>query len=312
MKLSYLGPAFTFSETAAQQFGTRLPGSIKYEPLISADAVAHSLVSERIDDRCEYAVIPYYNYLEGLVQECLDLIYENNLYICDAQRIPVTWALGAGKRMSADDKIYSHPKALAQCSEYLWKHFPNSRQIPVSSTAEGVEIVKEQQAGLAVANRTAISAYDLDVIAADIGNKRHGRTNFTDFYLLRQSKLETFGDFDNHFTMIAVTPHEDRPGLLAEILGKIGSYGLNNAKIHSRPAIDNIAGIGDPQMFYLEIMQHSDNAELIRCITAIQECLQPRENTADIVRVLGTYRRPDLDPIPNALRFPKCRPASPG
>src|SRR3974377_1113796 len=85
MRLAYLGPSKTYSEMAAILKAKTLPGQTELVPLASLEAVAKSLRSEA-SDRSDYAVMACYNFLEGLVQECLDLIYENHLSIVGSQR----------------------------------------------------------------------------------------------------------------------------------------------------------------------------------------------------------------------------------
>lgn len=88
--------------------------------------------------------------------------------------------------------------------------------------------------------------------------------------------------------MVAVTPHVDRPGLLAEILLQISYYGLNNYKLHSRPAIDDVKLKDyEPIMFYIEIMCHQEDDNFKRCIEAIRYKLTFKNK--EIVRILGSY-----------------------
>ncbi len=293
MKLTYLGPAKTYSERAAQLMIGRLPSPIELYPLPSPEAVAHSLLPDSAT-RAQWAVLPYYNFLDGLVQECLDLIYENHLYIIDAQRVPVLWSLGMSPTNDEYNIIYSHPKALAQCSTYLWNHYPQARMLAVASTADGARTVRECGRGLAIASQEALLGEDLQIIAEDIGKVRHGRGNFTDFYLISATDNKT-GDYDparQYLTMMAVTPSTDRPGLLAGILTLIADYKLNNAKIHSRPAIDDVHTDVEPQMFYLEVMCHQRHPEFIECLNKIRAFLAAPEDQDDVVRVLGSYPRP--------------------
>ena len=75
---------------------------------------------------------------------------------------------------------------------------------------------------------------------------------------------------------------------------QIAYYGLNNAKIHSRPALDNVEMDLEPQMFYLEIMNHKDSEDFKRCIDSLKYKLTPKRKDVEVVRVLGSYERPKL------------------
>ena len=134
------------------------------------------------------------------------------------------------------------------------------------------------------------------MIAEDIGNRRSGRRNFTDFYLLAEHNSVEYDPCKEYLTMVAITPHYDEPGLLAGILNQVAWHGLNNAKIHSRPALDDTA-IGDelePQMFYLEVIAHKDSPNLVRCVESLRYKLTPQSRDVETVRVLGSYEKPKL------------------
>jgi prephenate dehydratase len=178
---------------------------------------------------------------------------------------------------------------------------------------------------LAIAGCEALRANNLEILAENIGNKRHGRINFTDFHLVAANDVDILKNtmefskkssdrarnYSNnaqkndclqsncnpakqYLTMIAVTPQVDRSGLLAEILNQVAYYNLNSAKIHSRPALDDISTDLDPQMFYLELMCHKSDPDFIHCIHAIRYRLTPKGRDIEVVRILGSYPRPNL------------------
>jgi len=285
-KISYLGPKGTYSEQATRTIVEKIE-NIELIDMISHEAVAKSLANKEVD----MSVMACYNYLEGLVQECLDLIYENDLRIIGMQRLPIVFSLGAHSKDVDISNIYSHPKALAQCSEYLWKNYKDSKQIPVTSTAAAAQKVLKEKEGLAIASTKALDG--LEILAEDIGNKKQGRTNFTDFYLVSRVNGHQYNPEKQYLTMVAITPHVDKEGLLAQILGQVAYHNLNNAKIHSRPALDyvDIDGL-EPQMFYLEIMDHQDTDDFKRCIDSLKYKLTPKGKDIEVVRVLGSYERP--------------------
>jgi prephenate dehydratase len=286
-KITYLGPKNTYTEQAAKMLAQKIGEKTELREQVSLEAVAKSVASGEAD----MGVMAYYNYLRGLVQECLDLIYENNLKIIKMQRLPIILSIGAHRENTCESEVYSHPKALAQSSQWLWNNYKECRQIPMTSTAAAAQKVAELRSGLAIASTAALKSNRLKLIAENIGNKKNGRTNFTDFYLVARENENKYNDAKKYLTMVAITPHADKPGLLAEILQQVAYYGLNNAKIHSRPALDDVA-IDDfePQMFYLEIMGHQSSDNLKRCIDSLKYKLTRR----DTVRVLGSYERPEI------------------
>ncbi len=276
MKIAYLGPKGTFTEDAAKMAAKKFSGAELIDEK-SIEAVARSVAEEE----AERGVMACYNYLEGLVQECLDLIYENNLKIVGAERVYVKFAIGMKNGNADFSRVYSHPKALAQCSNYLFQNYPDARQVPVASTSKAIEECVNG-GGLAVAKKEAFG--NIAVLAEDVGNKKHGRKNFTDFYVVARDYCSEVPE--NPLTMVAITPRIDRPRLLHDLLGRIE---LNIEKIHSRPAIDevNLRSNGEPQMFYLEIAGSMDSAAFKKCI----EKIKALEKGSITVRILGSYER---------------------
>src|SRR5271169_12778 len=253
MNLSYLGPEGSFSYDAAVVLLSQFNIAATLTPSPTAEGVVRSVVSsqgERV-----LGLIPYYNFLEGLVQEHLDLIFEFDLRIIGLVRLPIQLSAGTFDTPAASAvEVFSHPKALAQVSEFIRMNLEHAALMPVNSTSEAVRIVNERRTGVAIASETALEKFSVPVFARNIGNRRHGKSNFTDFFIVQSSKASITVDFGvgNH-AMIAITPRIDRPGLLAELLGQFAFYGLDISKIHSRPAIDSIERAEEPQMFYLEV-----------------------------------------------------------
>ncbi len=276
MKIAYLGPKGTFTEDAAKMAAKRL-NRAELVHMRSIDSVARSVAGKE----AKLGVMACYNYLEGLVQECLDLVYENNLKIVGAERVYVKFAIGMKNGNADFGRVYSHQKALAQCSNYLFQNYPKAQQIPVASTSKAVEEAVNN-GGLAIAKKEALK--NIAVLAEDVGNKKHGRKNFTDFYVVARDYCSEIPE--NPLTMVAITPRIDRPMLLHDLLGKID---LNIEKIHSRPAIDkvNLGNNGEPQMFYLEIASHIESDEFKKCMDEINAL----EKGKITVRILGSYEK---------------------
>lgn len=276
MQIHYLGPRKTFGEQAARELARKYSFPHELVPVSS-----HGMVARNVKEgKAEFGVIAYYNYLEGLVQENLDLMYEYGLSICSSQRVNVIFALGG---RGIPHTVYSHPKGLAQCSEFLLEHYPHGVQSETKSTADAVEKVLQEGEGLAIASEDAIREGGLELLAIDIGNKRHGVTNHTDFYLISSGAREFENASAEYCTMLAITPKTDEPKLLARILAVPGSFDLNLTTIHSRPALDDVGIQGHPQMFYLEVLAHHSSTALRKSIDILQEQMNIP------VKVLGSY-----------------------
>jgi prephenate dehydratase len=290
MKLSYLGPEASFSYDAAVILISQFKIDAILSPLPNAEGVVHSVASSQGES--VLGLIPYYNFLEGLVQEHLDLIYEFDLRIIGLVRLPIQLSAGTFDTPPASAReVFSHPKALAQVSEFIRMNLEHAALMPVSSTSDAARIVSERRNGVAIASETALEKFSVPVFARDIGNRRHGKSNFTDFFIVQSGKANIAVDFGvaNH-VMIAITPNIDRAGLLAELLGQFAFYGLDISKIHSRPAIDSIERAEEPQMFYLEVRCAPDAEPLLRCAQAIQYRFGRAEPSGDLLRIMGGFR----------------------
>jgi len=285
MKVHYLGPTKTFSEQAAIIFSEEFESQCQLVALSSFESIA-KVVKVSANTLLNVGVLPYYNFLEGLVQESLDLIFEYDLQIERSARVTIEFSIGGVQADLKPTVVYSHPKALAQCSEFIESALAGAEMKAVSSTAEAARIVRDAGDGYAIANRAALAEHRLSVIQDNIGNQRQGRTNFTDFLLVSPQRLLPIQEAKSHRTMVAITPDIDTIGLLAGILGQFSYYRLNIAKIHSRPAINAVPMIElEPQMFYLEVVCREDSDALNRCLESINYHFQ----SDNAVKLLGGF-----------------------
>jgi len=287
-KISYLGPKGTYTEEPALVLQRKTGGFLS--PELTATLVAKKVASGESD----LGVLAYYNLLEGLVQENLDLIYENNLYIIDITRVPIVHSAGVYKESNENNFVYSHPKALAQCSDWITKNQLKCEE--TASTAKAAEKVNELKCGIAIAKKSALEKNELEIIAEDIGNITTKGKNYTDMYIVSKKRDEKYLHGIKYSTMIAITPHTNEAGLLArKILMPIYWDGVNVEKIHSRPSLADITSSNcESQMFYLELNGHIQDKNLIEAVSKIKRNLKPNKADIEIVRILGSYKKPSI------------------
>ncbi|MDR1382730.1 MAG: hypothetical protein LBJ67_02610 [Planctomycetaceae bacterium] len=292
----YLGPPETFTEQAAKNFANILDSkTTDASTLVQQPNLTKTITAVTLPE--QFAVMPYYNLIEGLIQETLDLLVEHRLTIYAARQIPVQFALGGFLPKEHDDAltVYSHPKALAQCTVFLQRHYPTAILRETPSTAQGVRQVAENRFGLAVARREALEKSGIPVLQDNIGNRQYSRQNYTEFLFAGTPENPVSHQLPttkHRRTLIAVIPTVDRVGLLADILGQIAFFGINLLKIHSRPALTEVRGQEHaPQMFYLETDVAADSPELQLCIETLNMRLVKQGEIANhrVVRILGSY-----------------------
>lgn len=249
MQIDYLGPSGTFSEQAARWLGNRLAGD--------TTCVAAASISEALGGvgAGVMAAVPVYNLIDGLITETPDRILHAELQIYAAVRVPIRIAVGYEEPLQPDGPVFSHPKALAQCSDYLTEHHPSRPRIATPSTADGVDRAMAE-GGVALASHTAFEERGVPIVVEDATNNYLGRTNYTEFLLVGDRGLDVRFSNDSpvYRTILACDPQDDRPGLLAGLLSQLAFLNLNLARIHARPAQRATSTDLDPQVFFIEIM----------------------------------------------------------
>ena len=132
------------------------------------------------NDKESYGILADRNSIAGVVEENHAIIKELELEMVCTLTVVIIPCLGAYPK-GGRDFVYSHPKALAQCSDFLASNYPNVQQIAVSSTAKGIQIVKEGKSGLAIGRKDYLIEQGLEVLAEGIAN----RESCTEFYVVK-------------------------------------------------------------------------------------------------------------------------------
>ena len=189
MRVSFLGPKGTYGERAARCL-------MQLEDVENPELVActglRSVVELVAEGRCDAAVVPVENSVEGGVTAILDALWSySNLKICRALVLPIRHALLSSGSMVGISEVLSHPQALAQCSNWLAHHLPQAIQLPASSTAEAARMVRGSHFRAAIADRTVADQQDMKELAYPINDVPGNRTRFL---LLRKGEGGEEGD----------------------------------------------------------------------------------------------------------------------
>ncbi len=292
--IHYLGPVGTFSEIAARRAARELLPDGTLTPCPSVRDVAQRIRAAAEQGEKSLGIVPYYNLLEGLVQESLDVIQEYHCEVIRLVRIAIVFCAGAkhvsDQKTNTTSKVASHPKALAQCAAFIAAHYPQATQMPMPSTAEAAAYAARTVDTVAIASEEALQSQGLTLIARDVGDKRFGRGNFTDFFCIQaQGDGSRPSQTGANRSLVAITPDDDRSGLLVSILSLFAQGGINLAKIHSRPAVMDLDDRSEPQTFYIEAERGPEDADLQKCVGELRALFQrdPRQ-----VRLLGGFIEP--------------------
>lgn len=236
----------------------------------------------------DYSVIPIENTIDGSVSLHLDwLVHEVDI------PMQVEWVypskqnlIGSSQEfthpsgeldLSKIVKIMSHPVAIPQCQKFIREHVPQAQLESVSSTAQAVEIVKQNpgQGWAAIGTTLAAQTHQLDILASGITDHHN---NFTRFVLIGQQPLVLQRQPEGHRTSVLVMLPSDYPGALHQVLAAFAWRRLNLLRIESRPTKKQLGSY----YFYIEVMESVESVLLTAAFAEI-EALKCQ------VRVLGSY-----------------------
>jgi prephenate dehydratase len=275
MRLGHLGPAGTFSETAAQA----VAGDAELVPYPTVPDVVAGVLSGEVD----HGVVPIENSVEGTVNATVDaLTADERLAIVGEQVLAVTQCLIAlqDRPLGAFTTVLSHPQGLAQCARFLRAELPGARAVPVSSTAEAVRALAEAEpATAAIAARAAAEHHGAVVLREGIEDEPGNATRFA--WLARRGAAVFPPAADGAAWKTSVFfagPGDDSPGWLVRCLSEFAFRGVNLVRIESRPARGRLGHY----VFLVDCEGAADAAPVAEAVGAL-------EAHCDQVRVLGTY-----------------------
>ncbi|HED05364.1 MAG TPA: bifunctional chorismate mutase/prephenate dehydratase, partial [Ignavibacteria bacterium] len=129
-KVAFQGERGAFSEIAAKKY---FGENISLAPSFSFDEVFTKVKNGKVD----FGVIPIENTLFGSIYESYDYLLKYSLIIAGELNLQINHQLIAVKKyqLSEIKKVYSHPQALGQCSDFLKSKLKNAEIIPAYDTA---------------------------------------------------------------------------------------------------------------------------------------------------------------------------------
>ncbi|MCL6442684.1 MAG: prephenate dehydratase [Alicyclobacillus sp.] len=279
MRVSYLGPAGTFSEAAAiQYFGNQTVSRLPCTTILDALEAVHT-------GGADLAIVPIENSIEGAVNMTLDgLLIFDDLFVSGEYVLPVTQHLLAIRpdiAATALTEVWSHPQAIGQCRQYLRRLGVQTKTF--ASTAAAAEAVAEAEREdvAAIAPAWAAASAGLYRIADEIQDNPE---NHTRFVIVRRADSDYALTVGNHEpqrpfkTMLVVTPAEEHAGVLASMLNVFAALSINLTWIESRPTKRRLG----TYQFFLDAEGKHDAPPLQKASTILS-------TLGHDVRVLGSY-----------------------
>ena len=249
-KVAFLGPLGTFTEQAARAQADLAAALLM--PMRTMPDVLAAVESGEVD----HGFVAIENSIEGTVNLTQDeLVFNHQLMIQREVVLDIEHCLVGPRGMTLDDvtAVMSISVATAQCYEYLKRVLPMAVLKAANSTAEAAKTVAEDRPDgvAAIAPRAAAELYDLDVIAADIGDHPGNQTRFV---LVGRDVVPPSTGHDK--TTIVVYQRADEPGSLLSILQEFAARRINLTKLESRPT--KAGGLGD-YCFIIDAEGHIDD-----------------------------------------------------
>ena len=172
IKVYYLGPKGTFSEIATtMHFGSSVE---KVETENIGD-----IFREVAKNKNSYGILPFENSIEGMVNQSLDNLIENNLKICSELELPVEHCLiSSEKNTNKLNTIYGHPQALAQCRNWLSKNLPRAKIVETESSAKAAQLIKNKSGKGSLGPKQISEIYSLNLLKEKIQDQITNTTRF--------------------------------------------------------------------------------------------------------------------------------------
>ncbi len=203
--VAYQGAEGAYSHIAAMKhFGPR-----QIDVLYRGCDTFQSMLETVKSGAAHYAMLPIENTTAGSINEAYDLLAKTNLSIVGEEVLLIEHCLIAleGTEIGKIRHIYSHPQALAQCSNFL-SSLPNCVVESFQDTAMAVEKIQAEQnrTQAAIASDEAAKRYGLTVIKREIANQKD---NYTRFVVVARQGVQYDERMSCKTSLIFATRHEE-------------------------------------------------------------------------------------------------------
>ena len=275
--VAYLGPEGTYSEHAViLQFGR----AVERRPCATIDEIFREVEATSSD----FGVIPVENSTEGTVNRSLDMLLNSPLRICGEVSLAIDHHLltksgmkvgGAsgsdGAQGHAIARICAHPQALAQCTQWLDRHYPDIERVPVASNGLAAKMAAEDPSVAAIAGDLAIERYGLVAVASHIQDMARNTTRFA----VIGSIATTPSGRDQTSIVFSVA---NKAGAVYEALEPLARHDVSMTRFESRPARTGVW----VYHFYIDVEGHETDAGVAAALAELKA-------QAGFFKILGSY-----------------------
>jgi prephenate dehydratase len=267
-KIAYQGTKASFSEMAIEKF---FGGGIEAIGKITFEDVFKSLESGDVD----LAALPIENSLIGPIFENFDLFARHEATIVGEVCLPIEHCLVGRKGQKVEEikKVYSHPKALAQCTGFFQTH-PSAEPTLHFDTAGAVREVAERGElhSAAIGSRKTAEVYGLEILKEHLEDDK---SNTTRFLFLKKGNQSDMQQKAGKCSLLFSLKHV--PGALARVLNILAEHQLNLMQIVSRPIREKPF----EYLFFVDILFSSN--------VSMDEVLNILRQETETLKLLGLY-----------------------
>ncbi len=263
LRVSYLGPEGTYSETAARTMFGQAAVLVPKRSLID-------VIRGPEGEETAVAVLPIENSTEGGVTATHKLLLHTDLPIIAEYTLPIRHALlSKGEELAGIKTIYGHPQALGQCRDWLATHVPDAALVECASNTQGLELAKDASSAAIAGEHNSVK-FDMNVLETSINDEPD---NATRFVALSHDSVPMTGDDK---TSIFCTVHE-KSGALHDLLGVLSDHNISMTRLESQP---HDGGYG----FFIDFVGHKDDEVIATALTELA-------SKGTSLRLLGSYPR---------------------
>ena len=204
----------------------------------------------------------------------LDLLLNTSLKVLGERSVAIHHNLMTKNgTMDGVTRIMAHPQALAQCQNWLGRHYPAVQLDAASSNAEAARIAASDPTVAAIAGQQAAEHWDLTVVNAGIQDEAQNRTRF-----LAIGNIESLPSGNDKTSLVVAVPN--RAGAVHEMLAPFATHQVSMTRLESRPA-----RTGQWEYyFYIDLLGHKDEG-------SVQAALEQLKHQVAFFKVLGSYPR---------------------
>ena len=268
LQVAYLGPEGTFTQAAAlKHFG--------HAAICVPQTTIDTVFAQVESGECNYGVVPVENSTEGMVSHTLDNFLDSSLKISGEVELRICHHLLVKPGTAEKDivRICAHQQALAQCRNWLDRHYPRIEREAVSSNGEAARMAAGTHGVAAVAGELAAELYRLQALAEHIEDYPD---NTTRFLVIGREEVPPSG-MDK--TSIIVSSR-NKPGALFALLDPFRRAGVSLTRIDTRPSRTEKWAY----VFFIEFEGHLHDPAIAAIVTELEE-------QSILLKPLGSYPR---------------------